>query len=91
MEKAPGISVKTLVDYYECERHIKWARKMVKKYPDDIWYQEEIQRLEEKMQKIKSRSPEFAAFDMTPSQIKRLLKNYIDLQVEQFSKVDKNG
>lgn len=91
MEKAPGISVKTLVDYYECERHIKWARKMVKKYPDDIWYQEEIQRLEEKMQKIKSRSPEFAVFDMTPSQIKRLLKNYIDLQVEQFSKVDKNG
>lgn len=91
MEKAPGISVKTLVDYYECERHIKWARKMVKKYPDDKWYQEEIRRLEEKMQKIKSRSPEFAAFDMTPSQIKRLLKNYIDLQVEQFSKVDKNG
>lgn len=44
MEKAPGISLKTLVDY-----------------------------------------------EMTPSQIKRLLKNYIDLQVEQFSKIDKNG
>ena len=43
------------------------------------------------MKKIKSRAPEFEDFDMTPSQIKKLLKTYIDLQVEQFAKVDKKG
>lgn len=91
MEKAPGISVKTLVDYYDCERDIKWLTKWSKEEPDNKWYKEEIQRVKEKMEKIKSRSPEFEAFDMKPSQIKKLLKTYIDLQVEQFSKVDKNG
>lgn len=91
MEKAPGISVKTLVDYYECERHIKCLSKWSKEVPDNKWCEEEIQKLKEKIEKIKARSPEFEAFDMKPSQIKKLLKTYIDLQVEQFSKVDKNG
>lgn len=91
MEKAPGISVKTLVDYYECERHIKCLSKWSKEKPDNKWCEEEIQKLKEKIEKIKERSPEFEAFDMKPSQIKKLLKTYIDLQVEQFSKVDKNG
>lgn len=91
MEKAPGISVKTLVDYYECERHIKCLSKWSKEEPDNKWCKEEIQKLKEKIEKIKARSPEFEAFDMKSSQIKKLLKTYIDLQVEQFSKVDKNG
>lgn len=55
------------------------------------WADEEIAKSEELIKKIKSRAPEFDDFEMTPSQIKRLLKNYIDLQVEQFSKIDKNG
>lgn len=91
MEKAPGISVKTLVDYYNCERMVKFYKNELKKYPDETWSKPQLEYYEEKMKKIKSRAPEFEDFDMTPSQIKKLLKTYIDLQVEQFAKVDKNG
>ncbi len=91
MEKAPGISVKTLVDYYECESWIKWYKKMIKETPDKKYLIEGLEKHEEKMKKIKSRAPEFEAFDLTAAQIKKLLKTYIDLQVEQFAKIDKNG
>lgn len=91
MEKAPGISIKTLVDYYNCESSIKHFKRYAKKHPDTEWIKPTIEKYEEDMKKIKSRAPEFEDFDMTPSQIKKLLKTYIDLQVEQFAKVDKNG
>lgn len=91
MEKAPGISIKTLVDYYNCESNIKYFKRYAKKHPDVEWVKPTIQKYEEDLKKIKSRAPEFEDFDMKPSQIKKLLKTYIDLQVEQFSKVDKNG
>ncbi len=91
MEKAPGISVKTLVDYYNCESSLKYFRRYAKKHPEIEWVKPTIEKYEEEMKKIKSRAPEFEDFDMTPSQIKKLLKTYIDLQVEQFAKVDKNG
>lgn len=91
MEKAPGISIKTLVDYYNCESSIKHFKRYAKKHPDKEWIKPTIEKYEEDMKKIKSRAPEFEDFDMTPSQIKKLLKTYIDLQVEQFAKVDKNG
>lgn len=91
MEKAPGISVKTLVDYYNCESSIKYFKRYAKKHPDTEWIKPTIEKYEEDMKKIKSKAPEFEDFDMTPSQIKKLLKTYIDLQVEQFAKVDKNG
>ena len=91
MEKAPGISVKTLVDYYNCESSIKYFKRYAKKHPDTEWIKPTIEKYEEEMKKIKSRAPEFEDFDMTPSQIKKLLKTYIDLQVEQFAKVDKKG
>lgn len=91
MEKAPGISVKTLVDYYNCECRIKRLKIYVQKNPKEEWVKPTIEKYEEDMKKIKSRAPEFEDFDMTPSQIKKLLKTYIDLQVEQFAKVDKNG
>ena len=92
MEKAPGISVKTLVDYFNCERRIKLMKIWRQEDPGcKTWADKEIAKSEELIKKIKSRAPEFDDFEMTPSQIKRLLKNYIDLQVEQFSKIDKNG
>lgn len=91
MEKAPGISIKTLVDYYNCESNIKYYKRHAKKHPECQWVQGTIKEYEEKMKKIKSRAPEFEDFEMTSSQIKKLLKTYIDLQVEQFSRVDKNG
>ena len=91
MEKAPGISIKTLIDYYECESWIKWYKKMIKENPDNKYFIVGLEKHEEEMKQIKSRAPEFEAFDLTPAQIKKLLKTYIDLQVEQFAKIDKNG
>ena len=92
MEKAQGISVKTLVDYFNCENRIKLMKKWANEDPRfRTWANKEIAECEAQIKKIKSRAPEFDDFEMTPSQIKRLLKNYIDLQVEQFSKIDKNG
>lgn len=87
MEKAPGISIKTLVDYYDCESRIKYFKKL----DDADWVKSAINSYEKDLQKIKSRAPEFEDFNLTTSQIKKLLKTYIDLQVEQFAKVDKNG
>ena len=91
MERAQGISVKTLVDYYNCERQLTWVKKYAESHPDNSWCEREISRLEEQMRKIKSRAPEFDDFEMTPAQIKKLLNSYIKLQIEQFSKIDKNG
>ncbi len=91
MEKAPGISIKTLVDYYNCESRIKYLKMYAQKNSKEKWIKPTIEKYEEDLKKIKSRAPEFEDFDMTPSQIKKLLKTYIDLQVEQFTKVDKNG
>ncbi len=69
MEKAPGISVKTLADYYEC-----------KACGDNL-----------RLEKIKARAPEFTDFDLSKEQIEKILKTYIDLRVEQFTKLYKNG
>ena len=91
MEKAPGISVKTLVDYFGCERELKFVKKMLSANSSSQYYNKRLKELEEKMIKIKSRAPEFEDFDMTAPQVKRLLNNYIDLQVEQFSKIKRNG
>jgi predicted unusual protein kinase regulating ubiquinone biosynthesis (AarF/ABC1/UbiB family) len=43
------------------------------------------------MERIKSHSPEWENFELTPAHIKRLLNAYIDLHVEQFTKINKNG
>lgn len=91
MEKAPGISVKTLVDYFKCEQELKYIKKALSNNPNDSFYATRLKELEAQMVKIKSRAPEFEDFDMTAPQVKRLLNNYIDLQVEQFSKIERNG
>lgn len=91
MEKAQGISVKTLADYYKCENQLKNARKYVQKYPKDPQYAKQVKDLEEQMKKIKSRAPEFEDFNLQPEQIKKLLKTYFDVITEQFIKINKNG
>lgn len=67
MEKAPGISVKTLADYYTCKGNPELEAK------------------------IKAKAPEFADFDLSRQQIEKILNTYIDLQVEQFTKLNKDG
>lgn len=40
MEKAPGISVKTLVDYYNCESNIKYYKRHAKNILNVSGYRE---------------------------------------------------
>ncbi len=90
MEKAPGISLKTLSDYYNAEMDLKWYKKLSTEHPSE-YIERKITEIQARIEKIKSRAPEFDLGELNPKQIKRLLNEYINVQVEQFSKLDKNG
>jgi predicted unusual protein kinase regulating ubiquinone biosynthesis (AarF/ABC1/UbiB family) len=83
MEKAPGISVKTLADFYKCDLELAIAKL--------DGNQKDIEKYTAEIERIKSRSPEWENFNITSDHIKHLLNNYINLQIEQFSRIDKNG
>jgi hypothetical protein len=95
MEKAPGISLDTLVKYYEYERknnfYKNYLAKQAKTDSDREWAKKNIIKFTNKIKELKARSPEFSDFDLSPKEINLLLKNYIDVLVEQFTKVEKNG
>lgn len=104
MERAPGISLDTLVKYYDAERILKFLEnkpdtegplKLEDNLDVDFDYSKyREKRIEEQKQLIehlKSKSPDFSAFDLSASEINTLLRKYIDIIVEQFTKVDKNG
>lgn len=77
MEKAPGISVKNLREYIS-------AQDMIKRDIDKEKYQKVIDD-------IKAKSPTFKDFDLTADDVKKLLYQYVDIQTEQFVKLNKNG
>ncbi len=78
MEKAPGISVKTLMDYFSCKMEMLFANGNKKA----------IEELQKKMAKIKAKSPDFADFEITEPQIRQLLKSYFEVCTEQFTKLN---
>ena len=86
MEKAPGISLKTMADYYQLEAQAKSLKRS-----NYQWSEEEAANMEKQMQEIKDKSPDFADFDLSAKEIKKLLTKYIDVLNEQFTKVDKSG
>lgn len=92
MEKAPGISLDTLVKYYQYESVINYYKSQSKtggsgpKYAEDV-----INQYTKKIEELKAKSPDFKDFDLSTNEINVLLKRYIDIMVEQFTKVDKNG
>lgn len=86
MEKAPGISLDTLVKYYQYETQLT----MLKKYGEKV-YKREIDSLSAKITELKAKSPDFKDFDLSEGEIKKLLHKYIDVMTEQLAKVDKNG
>ncbi len=77
MEKAKGISLDTLVKYNEL--------MILKKGGYDI------AKIDKEIAALKAKSPDFDISELTPDEIKRLVTNYMDVLVEQFNKVDKNG
>ena len=88
MEKAPGISLDTLVKYYEYESSIKFYKKLPK---NSDYAEKEIDKYTKKMEALKAKSPDFKDFDLSTGEINTLLTKYIDVLVEQFTKVEKNG
>lgn len=92
MEKAPGISLDTLVKYYQQEIGISY----IKSYAKQGYFTREeadkaIAECQKRIQKLKAKSPDFKDFELSQSEIQKLLNKYIDVYTEQFVKVDKHG
>jgi len=86
MEKAPGISLDTLAKYYRYESAIKYAKAFKSPGSGKI-----IAEYEKKIAELKDKSPDFNDFNLSVDEIKLLLYKYMEVLVEQFTKVDKNG
>ncbi|MCR4881795.1 MAG: hypothetical protein K6A44_07585 [bacterium] len=87
MEKADGISVKTMHKYIEAKYELESL--LSSRHPE--YFQEEIAALRAKIDKIKAASPAFDDFDITSDHIKRMMKEYNEVCIEQFSKLNRNG
>lgn len=92
MEKAPGISLDTLVKYYQQEIGISYIKSYVKQ---GFLTQEEankaIAECHNRIQKLKAKSPDFKDFELSQSEIQKLLNKYIEVYTEQFVKIEKDG
>lgn len=92
MEKAPGISLDTLVKYYQQEIGISYVKSFAKQgYYTPEQANKFIAEYTKQIQKLKAKSPDFKDFELSQNEIQKLLNKYIDVFVEQFTKVDKNG
>lgn len=92
MEKAPGISLDTLVRYYRNETEINlYNRKLKAGIISPSEAEKEIAECRANIRLLKAKSPDFNDFDLTTDQIKTLMNKYIDIYVEQFTKMDKHG
>lgn len=90
MEKANGISLKTLQDVVTLESRKKnimaYAQKEGKPVNDEY-----IKIIEKEIEEIKKKSPDFAELNITSSEINKILSNYIKVVTEQFDSIYKNG
>ncbi len=92
MEKARGISLKTLQDVSSLEASKNTYTKLMQKQPDQkAFYEKEIAQIDKKIKEIKAKSPDFDKIDITPKEIDNLLSQYIKAQTEQFDSLYKNG
>ena len=81
MERAKGISVQTLRDYYSCKLKMSFFKNNPAK----------LAELEKEMERIKSRAPEFNDIELSDDELKKLLYKYVDILTEQFSKINRGG
>ncbi|MDR1167752.1 MAG: hypothetical protein LBK53_02530 [Heliobacteriaceae bacterium] len=94
MEKAPGISLNTLDKYCQLESKKAYCTKQLETVKDPLkskYYKEALRQIEGQMKNLKAKSPDFEKVDLTDGDIKLLLKQYIDVFVEQFNKIEKGG
>ena len=101
MEKAPGISIKTFSEYIECKEKLKITTKLKKRLEQEQQSEyvirkikdtdDEIQNLKKELEEIKSKSPDFADFDVEHKHIVKLCNEYVKVLTEQFNKLNRNG
>lgn len=90
MEKADGISLKTLQDYAA----LMFNKKSLKLNSDSLsagFIADEIKRIDEQIAALRAKSPDFADIDLNKDDIRTILKNYIRMYTEQFNAIYKNG
>ena len=106
MEKANGISLSSLVELNEAKMYrdmiqegsmfVDVARpeydsKLGRVLRDTTTKEEKIKALNEYIAKIEARTPEFGDINLSQSDAKYLMNEYMKVLTEQFYKVDKDG
>ena len=96
MEKANGISLETLQESIQLETEKKLYQNELSKITDnDGWekgyYEKELKEIEEKIKRLKAKSPDFDLSGITDKQLKKMMLEYISVMNEQLYKIDKNG
>ncbi len=84
MEKAEGISLKTLQEMVDLQATKRLAEKTGKSTFD-------LDFINEKIEHLKAKSPDFDFYELTEEQSQKLIKEYMQLQIEQFDSIYKNG
>lgn len=85
MEKANGISLRTLCDIVDKKTRMA---DYIKNYGDDFY---KVTELKKAIEDIKAKNPAFDFDDITLDQMKLMLKQYMEVNVEQFNAIPKNG
>ena len=95
MEKANGISLKTLQEFIslnsEKEYYTKKALKDAKNDSDKKRYQDQINKVNTKLEILRAKSPDFNLDGLSNNQLKKMLYEYIMVNTEQFNAINKNG
>lgn len=88
MEKADGVSLSSFMDLNRLYIELDAVKKLDKDSPD---YKKYIKHIEDEIERVKSRMPDFKDIKLDKKDSNYLLKEYQKVFIEQFHKVDKNG
>ena len=106
MEKANGISLGSLVELNEAKLYKETLEKnsamnifyepsekskLGKALKDAFTKEEKLKIVDDYIQKVEARTPEFGNIDLKENDINRLITEYMKVLVEQFNKVEKDG
>ena len=94
MEKANGISLVTLQKTFDLEYDKKYYQEhyfLSKDDFDKVYYGKKLLEIKEKLKLIRSQSPDFDVNEITNKHLKKMLLEYISVNIEQFNAIHKNG
>lgn len=87
MEKANGISLKTLQESIALEQQ----KKICLEYGEGDILKEKLLEIEKKLNEIRAKAPDFDLNGITNVQLKKMLNEYIFVNTEQFNAINRNG